>query len=79
MTLVPDSNRWWFALDTVTASPDKRVVFTYDYDLIASEPVTQPTTYEALSYTHTQSAEPLSILARRRETALPRERNPRTR
>jgi transglutaminase-like putative cysteine protease len=79
VTLVPDSNRWWFALDTVTGSPDKRVVFTYDYDLIASEPVTQPTTYEALSYTHTESAEPLSILARRRETALPQDRNPRTR
>jgi protein-glutamine gamma-glutamyltransferase len=79
VTLVPDSNKWWFALDTVTGSPDKRVVFTYDYDLIASEPVTQPTTYDALSYTHTESAESLSTLARRRETALPLDRNPRTR
>jgi len=79
VTLVPDSNRWWFALDTVTGSPDRHVVFTYDYDLIANEPVTQPTTYDALSYTHTESAEPLSNLARSRETALPADRNPRTR
>jgi transglutaminase-like putative cysteine protease len=78
VTLVPDSNRWWFALDTVTGSPDKRVVFTYDYNLIATEPVTQTTTYEALSYTHTESAEPLSAVAHRRETALPQDRNPRT-
>jgi transglutaminase-like putative cysteine protease len=79
VTLVPDSNRWWFALDVVTGAPDKRAVFTYDYDLIANEPVTQPTTYEALSYTHTESDESLSVLARRRETALPPNRNPRTR
>jgi transglutaminase-like putative cysteine protease len=78
VTLVPDSNRWWFALDTVTGSPNKHVVFTYDYDLIADAPVTQPTTYEAQSYTHTESAAPLSSLARNRETALPPGRNPRT-
>lgn len=79
VTLVPDSNRWWFALDTVTGSPNKHVVFTYDYDLIADEPVTQPTSYKALSYTHTESTDPLSNLARSRETALPQQRNPRTR
>jgi len=79
VTLVPDANRWWFALDTVAGSPDKHVLFSYDYALIARDPVTQPTTYEALSYTHTESSEPLSTLARRIETALPPERNPRTR
>ena len=78
ITLVPDANRWWFALDTVTGSPDKHVLFSYDYTLIASEPVTQPTTYDALSYTHTESVEPLSPYARKKETALPPGRNPRT-
>jgi protein-glutamine gamma-glutamyltransferase len=79
VTLVPDAHRWWFALDTAAGPPDKRVFFGYDYELIAREPVTQPTTYEAVSYTHTESSEPLSNYARQMETALPRTRNPRTR
>jgi transglutaminase-like putative cysteine protease len=79
VTLVPDSNRWWFALDTVARSPDRQVFLSYDYDLIARDPVTQPTTYEALSYTRTQASEPLTPLARRVETDLPPNRNPRTR
>ena len=79
VTLVPAAHRWWFALDTVTGSPDRNVLFSYDYDLIAREPITHPTTYSAVSYTHTESAEPLSNLARQTETALPINRNPRTR
>ncbi|HEY5101875.1 MAG TPA: DUF3488 and transglutaminase-like domain-containing protein [Steroidobacteraceae bacterium] len=79
ITLVPDSNHWWFALDTVTGSPDRHVVLTYDYELIANEPVTQPTTYAALSYTHTRTSEALAGSARRGELALPPLRNPRTR
>ena len=79
VTLVPDGNRWWFTLDTVVGSPDRHVVFSYDYDLIAREPVTQPTYYDAVSYTHTESSEPLSNFARKMETALPPNRNPRTR
>jgi transglutaminase-like putative cysteine protease len=79
VTLVPDANRWWFALDTVAGSPDKRVLFGYDYDLVARDPVTQPTTFDALSYTHTESAEALPSYARQMETALPQSRNPRTR
>jgi hypothetical protein len=63
----------------VVGSPDKHAFFSYDYDLIAREPVTQPTTYDALSYTHTESSEPLSNSARRMESALPPNRNPRTR
>lgn len=79
VTLLPDSNPWWFALDTVAGSPDRHVSFTYDYVLVAHEPVTQATSYEAQSYPHTLSTDPLSNLARREETALPAERNPRTR
>lgn len=78
ITLEPSSNRWWFALDTVTGSPDRRVFFTSDYQLLASEPVTEQTTYEAVSFTQTRSNEPLSVLARRYDTALPPHRNPRT-
>jgi protein-glutamine gamma-glutamyltransferase len=79
VTLAPGANRWWFTLDTVVGSPDKHVFFSYDYDLIAREPVTQPTTYDALSYTHHVSSAPLSNSARRMESALPPDRNPRTR
>jgi transglutaminase-like putative cysteine protease len=79
VTLLPDSNPWWFALDIVAGSPDRHVFFAYDYVLVAREPVTQATTYEAVSYPHTQSTDTLSNLARREETALPPDRNPRTR
>jgi transglutaminase-like putative cysteine protease len=79
ITLAADSNRWWLALDTVAGSPDRRVLFTYDYTLVARTPVTEATTYDALSYTHTESADALSNLARRKDTALPENRNPRTR
>ena len=79
ITLVPDGNRWWLTLDTVVGSPDRRAFFSSDLDLVAREPVTQPVTYDAVSYTHTESSEPLSNFARRLETALPADRNPRTR
>jgi transglutaminase-like putative cysteine protease len=79
VTLVPGANRWWFTLDTVVGSPDKHAFLSYDYELVAREPVTQPTTYDALSYTHTESSGPLSNYARQMESALPPNRNPRTR
>jgi transglutaminase-like putative cysteine protease len=79
VTLVPGANRWWFTLDTVVGSPDKHAFLSSDYDLVAHEPVTQPTTYNALSYTHTASSQPLPNTARAIESALPAKRNPRTR
>jgi transglutaminase-like putative cysteine protease len=79
VTLVPDANRWWFALDTVVRSPDPQVFLTYDYDLVAREPVTREVTYEALSSTHTAATASLPEAARRLETSLPINRNPRTR
>ena len=79
VTLVPDANHWWFALDTVVRAPSSEASLTYDYDLISSEPVTHAITYEAVSYTHTEATEPLPETARRMETQLPLNRNPRTR
>ncbi|HSY08117.1 MAG TPA: DUF3488 and transglutaminase-like domain-containing protein [Steroidobacteraceae bacterium] len=79
VTLVGDDNRWWFALDTVADASDKHVFFSYDYDLIAREPATRPTSYDAVSYTRTESSDTLSSYARQLETALPADRNPRTR
>ena len=79
ITLVPNGNRWWLTLDTAVESPDKRAFLSSDFDLVAREPVTQPITYDALSYTHTESAEPLSASARALDSSLPANRNPRTR
>jgi transglutaminase-like putative cysteine protease len=79
ITLVPNGNRWWLTLDTAVGSADKRAFFSYDFNLVAREPVTQAITYDALSYTHTDSSEPLSNFARAVESALPPGRNPRTR
>ena len=78
VSLEPSQQRWWFALDTAIGSPDRRVFFTYDYELIASDPVTSLTTYDAVSHPRTRPTAPLSPLARRNETALPPGRNPRS-
>ena len=75
VSLEPSQQRWWLSLDTVTSSPDRKVFFTYDYELIASDPVTSLTTYDAVSHTATRATQPLSPYGRRIETALPRGRN----
>jgi transglutaminase-like putative cysteine protease len=77
--LEPSSQRWWFALDTVTESPDhRRARLIFDHQLVSNEPVTSTTTYTAVSYTRTQTEGPISVLARRVDTRLPASRNPRS-
>lgn len=78
VSLEPSQQRWWLTLDTATGSPDRRVAFTYDYELIATDPVTSLTTYDAVSHTQTRPTRPLSALARHNETALPAGRNTRS-
>jgi protein-glutamine gamma-glutamyltransferase len=78
VTLEPSSQRWWFALDTPAQSPDPRVRLTYDYQLLAAEPVNAPVSFDALSYTRTRALEPLEAAVRREDTALPRGANPRS-
>ncbi len=77
VSLEPSQQRWWFSLDTVDHTPDSKVALTYDHELIASDPVTTPTSYTAVSHTFTQATQPLSKLAQQVETRLPHERNPR--
>jgi len=79
ISLEPSSQRWWFSLDTATGSPDSKVYFTYDYQLMSAEPVTEVTSYDLVSHTSTRSNVELSRLARRHDTALPEDRNPRSR
>ncbi len=78
IALEPSRHRWWFALDTPTQSPDAKVQLTYDYELLAAEPVNQPVNYEALSNTHMRAAWPLSAAERREDMQLHPGRNPRT-
>ena len=79
IAMEPHSESWWFALDTITTPPHRRVRVTYDHQLVGTEAVSELTTYEAISHTRTQSSDPLSILARRFDTALPVGRNPKSR
>ena len=78
VTLEPSQQRWWFTLDTVDHSPSPNVSFNYDFELVARDPVTDTTSFDAVSHTLTHSEEPLSKLARRVETQWPRGRNPRS-
>jgi transglutaminase-like putative cysteine protease len=78
VTLEPSSQRYWFGLDTVSDHPERRALLTFDYQLIAVEPVTRPTTYEATSYTRTSTIGPVATLVRRVDTRLPANRNNRS-
>jgi transglutaminase-like putative cysteine protease len=79
ITLEPSAQRWWFSLDTATGSPEPKVYFTYDYQLISSEPVAPGTNYTLVSYTSTRAVDPLTQLARRYDTDLQGYRNPKSR
>ena len=78
ITLEPSQQNWWLSLDTVDQSPSAHTFFTYDYELVDRDPVTEPTSYNAVSHTSTRSTEPLSKLGRQIETQWPQGRNPRT-
>ncbi|HEY1491423.1 MAG TPA: transglutaminaseTgpA domain-containing protein, partial [Steroidobacteraceae bacterium] len=79
VALQPTQRRYWFALDLPERSPAGQVSLTYDFQLIASDPVTDAISYEAVSYTHTRGLGELSVTARREDTTLPDRANPRAR
>ncbi|HEY2807597.1 MAG TPA: DUF3488 and DUF4129 domain-containing transglutaminase family protein [Steroidobacteraceae bacterium] len=79
VALQPTQRRYWFALDLPERPPAGQVSLTYDFQLIASEPVTDAISYEAVSYTHTRGLGELSVTARREDTTLPDHANPRAR
>ena len=78
ISLEPTGLRWWYALDTVAASPSPRVQLSFDQQLLASRPVTEVTQYEALSWLQTRHEGPLAATARRMDLRLPEGRNPRS-
>jgi protein-glutamine gamma-glutamyltransferase len=79
VALQPTQRRFWFALDLPQHSPSSQVTLTYDFQLIASDPVTDAVSYEAVSYTQTRALGELSATARREDTLLPGNANPRAR
>jgi transglutaminase-like putative cysteine protease len=79
ISLEPSAQHWWFSLDTATSSPDSKVSFTYDYQLISKEPVSEGTNYSLVSHTSTRAMQPLPQLARRYDTDLSGNRNPKSR
>ncbi|MGB6488474.1 MAG: DUF3488 and transglutaminase-like domain-containing protein [Steroidobacteraceae bacterium] len=76
--LEPTFRHWWLALDTVMGSPSPGVRYTEDYQLIATEPVSQSLSYDATSCTQIRSLAPLPSAARLDDTQLPAGSNPRT-
>jgi protein-glutamine gamma-glutamyltransferase len=78
ITLEPTSQHWWFALDTVDASPGRSVRLTPDHVLVAARSVTEPVTYQAVSHTSVRVSGPLPPAVRERELRPgPSLRNPR--
>ena len=71
VALEPTRQRWWFALDTPAQSSDANVLLTYDNQLLGAEPLTEPLSFDALSYTRTRALEPLGAFGRQQDTTLP--------
>ncbi|HTV97878.1 MAG TPA: DUF3488 and transglutaminase-like domain-containing protein [Steroidobacteraceae bacterium] len=78
LSLEPHPFNWLFALDWPHRWSVPEAHLTGDYTLVQPEPVSRPIDVTLRSSTRVQSLEPLSTAARRRDTALPPGRNPRT-
>lgn len=80
VTLDPSQQRWLFALDTVDTVSRRDVFIAFqDRQLSVPEPISSTVSYDAVSYLRTRSHGSLANAARRLETALPPDRNPRAR
>jgi transglutaminase-like putative cysteine protease len=77
LSLEPHAFSWLFALDWPDhwSVPDARL--NSDDTLVAGAPVSRPLDLTARSHTHVSTDEMLSATARRRDTRLPSDRNPR--
>ncbi len=78
ITLEPHRQRWWFALDLPVPPQQPGVFFTFDYQLVSAEPVSQAVSYELVSHIRYRSGDEASLLARRIDLQLPTGRNRRT-
>ncbi len=79
VTIEPNTHGTVLALELASPGELPLVVFTADYQLLATRPISQPQSFELSSYPEASSDAELSALARRIDLALPANRNPRTR
>jgi len=78
LSLEPNAHPWIFTLDWPSSWSLSKAQLTHDDVLVQPEPIVDTLDLYASSYSETRSAHPLDAGERRRETALPPERNPRT-
>src|SRR2546430_5037963 len=50
-------------------SPDTNVLLTYDNQLLGAEPLTEPVSFDVLTYTRTRALEPLGALRSEEHTS----------
>jgi transglutaminase-like putative cysteine protease len=79
ITLEPHQRRWLFALDMATEWPTDRATKTFDFLLIAAQPIAAPTSYTLTSHTQYAVEGHLPASIRRMDTLLVTNRNPRSR
>jgi transglutaminase-like putative cysteine protease len=79
VTLEPTQRRWLFALDTLAERPRRDMFLSHDRQLMAMDEVTVTMSYDAVSFLETRATAPLSAVARRNETRIEGEGNPRAR
>ena len=78
VSLEPNERTWIFALDWPSQWNLPAGILTGDYTLVQREPLSRPIDVTVTSYTQVAWTEPLPEPARRRDTRLPPQRNPRT-
>lgn len=79
ITLEAHNRNWLFSLDLPTRWPTTRAFQTYDHQLVTIEPVSATVSYRVRSHTQYRMTGDLPQTQLRTDTALPAERNPRTR
>ncbi len=79
VTLEPNNRNWLFSLDLPTRWPTTRAFQSYDFQLLSAETISSPTSYRVRSHTQYTMTSELPMMQRNMDTALPGERNPRTR
>jgi transglutaminase-like putative cysteine protease len=79
VSLEPNQHNWLFALDWPDQWNLSDAYLTSDGMLVRPAPLSHPIDVSISSHTHVESAHSLTEGARRRDTRLPAQRNPRTR
>jgi transglutaminase-like putative cysteine protease len=79
VTLEPTNRPYLFALETVSGKPDQGMFLSHDRQLTTLNDITSVRSYDAVSHLAARDVGALSALARRHETRLIGDRNPRAR